>query len=323
MYSEHQTVSKASNMISIVIPCYNEEGNIQVLYERLVSVLVGDYEILFVDDGSTDGTLDAIRKLNEENQDVKYISFSRNFGHQNALKAGYDHAKGDCVISMDGDLQHPPELIPDLIKKWKEGYDIVNTIRSKDKSLPIFKKWTAGGFYKLINYLGDIDIPYGAADFRLLDKKVVVKLKEDFNEYYIFYRGVIPWMGFNQGSIEYQPEKRHSGVTKYSFLKMFNFAVDGITSFSIKPLRLAIITGVLISLLAFVYAVIAVGYAVFTDVTQPGWASVIISILFIGGIQLIFLGILGEYLGKMFMETKHRPHYIIKELHVRTSKEAI
>lgn len=308
-------------MVSIIIPCYNEEGNIQVMYDRLMAVLPDDYEILFIDDGSTDGTLNNIRILKQGNQNVKYISFSRNFGHQNALKAGYDHVVGDCVITMDGDLQHPPELIPELLIKWKEGFKIVNTIRKKDKSLPFFKRLSANGFYRFINFLGDVHIPQGAADYRLLDKAVAEKLKHNFNETFMFYRGVIPWLGFDQCNIEYVAEKRFSGVTKYSFMRMFNFAVNGITSFSIKPLRLAIIMGLFISMLAFIYAVIAIGYAIFTDQTQRGWTSVIISILFIGGVQLIFLGIIGEYLGKMFMEVKNRPHYIVKEQRLNTADE--
>ena len=233
-------------MVSIIIPCYNEEGNIQVMYDRLMAVLPDDYEILFIDDGSTDGTLNNIRILKQGNQNVKYISFSRNFGHQNALKAGYDHVVGDCVITMDGDLQHPPELIPELLIKWKEGFKIVNTIRKKDKSLPFFKRLSANGFYRFINFLGDVHIPQGAADYRLLDKAVAEKLKHNFNETFMFYRGVIPWLGFDQCNIEYVAEKRFSGVTKYSFMRMFNFAVNGITSFSIKPLRLAIIMGLFI-----------------------------------------------------------------------------
>lgn len=303
--------------VSVIVPIYNEEGNISPLLDRLVPVLqqYHDYEILFVDDGSRDHTLETIKSSKESNSHIHYISFARNFGHQNALKAGLDHVTGDCVITMDGDLQHPPELIPQFIEKWLEGYDVVYTIRREDTRLSFLKRLTSRFFYRLMNRLSGIHIPEGAADFRLLDRKVADVLK-DIREYHLFYRGLTPWLGFHQIGITYLPEERFSGQTKYSIRKMIAFALTGITSFSLKPLRISVLFGVFFALLAFIYGGYALYMKFFTDSTVPGWASVLISVLFIGGIQLIVLGIIGEYIGKLFMESKHRPHYIIKEKNV-------
>lgn len=301
-------------MISLIIPAYNESGNIRVVVQKISEQLgkIGPYEIIFVDDGSTDSTLEEIKELAKDYTYVKYISFSRNFGHQRALKAGLDHAEGDCVISMDADLQHPPELITELIEKWKEGYDVVYTIRKDIQDTGFFKKMTSKFFYKIINKISDVDIPLGAADFRLMDKRVVNELKK-FKENWLFIRGIVSWLGFNQIGVEYIVQNRHSGSSKYSLGKMVSFAVQGITSFSIIPLRLAILIGLFISVCAFLYT----GYVVFAKFYFKeailGWASILISVLFLGGIQLISLGLIGEYLGKMFIETKNRPNYIIKE----------
>jgi dolichol-phosphate mannosyltransferase len=300
--------------VSIVIPSYNEASNIVALYEQIKKVLSNTLlELLFVDDGSSDNTLSVIESLAHRDSDVKFISFSRNFGHQNALKAGLDFATGDCVISMDADLQHPPELLSTLIEKWKEGYDIVYTIRNDNQETSFFKRTTSRAFYKLINYLSDIDIKPGSADFRLLDRKVVDVLKNSINEYQLFYRGLIPWMGYNQTSIEYFPNKRYSGKSKYSFYKMMNFAIDGITSFSIKPLKMAIMLGIILSVFSALYGLYAIGMSIFTDQTVRGWTSILLSVLFIGGVNMILLGIIGEYIGKIYLQSKNRPHYIIKK----------
>jgi dolichol-phosphate mannosyltransferase len=299
--------------VSVVVPAFNEEGNIMELTEKLVDIL-GDYdgyEILFVDDGSRDNTLAILKGLHEKNNRIHYIALARNFGHQNALKAGIDHAFGDCVITMDADLQHPPELVPQLIEKWLEGYDVVYTIRKNDPG-SFFKRKTSGVFYRLMNWLSDIHLPRGAADFRLLDRAVVDVLK-DLKEYYLFFRGMTAWVGFRQYGIEYIPEKRFSGETKYSTKRMLGFALTGITSFSLKPLRLSVLLGVSLAFLAFVYGVYAILMKFFSHQAVPGWASVLVSVLFIGGIQLVVLGIIGEYIGKLFMESKHRPHYLVKE----------
>lgn len=300
--------------ISVLIPAYNEEENIKAIVNHLVPVLqqYPDYEVIFINDGSKDNTLNELKELHRTNKKVQYLSFSRNFGHQLALKAGIDHATGDCVISMDADLQHPVELIPNMIEKWREGFDIVYTVRADDPSLSLFKRATAKLFYKLINMISDIKIERGAADFRLLDKRVIQVLKE-IHEPYLFLRGIIPWVGFSQFALQYMPNARYSGKSKYSFRKMVLLAFNGITSFSTKPLHVSTLLGFFISIVSFVYGFYAIIVNLFTDKAVSGWASVITSVLFIGGIQLLMLGIIGEYLGKLFIESKRRPPYIIKE----------
>ena len=306
--------SKESVMVSVVIPTMNEEENVGLIYEKLKPILLGydDHEIIYIDDGSTDNTLARIKHLNREDNKVRYLSLSRNFGHQNALKAGLDFACGDCVISMDGDLQHPPELIPEMIAKWKEGYEVVYTLRHVGSETSFFKKLSASLFYKLINRWADVAIEQGSADFRLLDRKIVDIIRE-LKEIHLFFRGLVPWMGFNQIGITYVSTERQWGTTKYSFRKMIQFALAGITGFSIKPLTFAITLGFVLAIFAFIYGVYALYIRLFTDTSIEGWASLLIVTALIGGIQLITIGILGEYLGKLFMEQKQRPNYIIKE----------
>jgi polyisoprenyl-phosphate glycosyltransferase len=267
---------------------------------------------MLVDDGSADNTFELIQALSEQNDKLKYLSFSRNFGHQMALKAGIDYATGDCIICMDADLQHPPELIDRMIQKWREGFEIVYTVREDRKNISFFKRKTASLFYKFINSISNIKLERGVADFRLLDRSVVDVLRS-INESSLFIRGLISWVGFKQCSIHYLPDNRFSGRSKYSFKKMLSFALDGITSFSIKPLHLATLFGVVVSLSSFFYGIFAISMYLFTDRVISGWTSVIASVLFIGGMQLLMLGILGEYLGKLFIESKKRPLYIIKK----------
>lgn len=299
--------------VSVIIPSYNEENNIKPLFDA-ISKNTKEYnvELIFIDDGSSDKTLENIKNLASQSIDIRYISFTRNFGHQNALKAGYDFATGDCIISMDGDMQHPPELIPEMIRLWQQGYKIVSTKRKHTKSLSFFKRITSRLYYKILNFFSEIKIENGSSDFRLLDKKVVQELK-NFNENYLFFRGLIPWLGFSQIQLEYIESQRFSGKTKYSFSKMLHFASDGITSFSVKPLKISIYLGFIIAFIAFLYILYAIYISVFTNNAITGWTSTITSVLFIGGIQLIMIGILGNYLGKLFMENKKRPNYIIKE----------
>jgi dolichol-phosphate mannosyltransferase len=300
--------------LSVVIPAFDEEGNLHELTGKLVPILkvYRDYEIILVDDGSKDRTLEILKELHRGNQRVRYLSLSRNFGHQNALKAGLDHASGDCVITMDADLQHPPELIPQLVEKWLEGYEIVYTTRKDDPNLSFSKRKTSGLFYRLMNRISDVHIDKGASDYRLLDRSVVEVLK-NINEYYLFFRGMTAWIGFKQCAVEFTPAQRFAGETKYSFRNMLGFALTGITSFSLKPLRVSVFLGLLFAIMAFIYGIYAIAMKLFTDQTIPGWTSVLASVLFIGGIQLIVLGIIAEYIGKLFIESKRRPHYIVKE----------
>ena len=305
---------KKEYKVSVIVPVFNEEGCIPALSERLLTVLkkYSDYEVLFIDDGSRDNTLDSLKNLHSSSQKVNYISFSRNFGHQNALRAGTKFADGDCIISLDGDLQHPPEMIPDLIKKWEEEYDIVYTIRKDMQKLSFFKRVTSKIFYKIMNAISDINFEFGEADFRLIDRKAADELN-NLNEDAIFFRGIVKWLGFNQIGIEYTPEKRIWGSTQYSRKKMFGLAISGITGFSVKPLRISTMIGIIIAILSLIYGVYALYVRIFTENAIEGWTSVFFMVAFIGGIQLIMIGILGEYLGRTFMETKKRPHYIIRE----------
>ncbi len=316
--------NRGKSIISIVIPCYNEEENIIPLYKKLEVSLPGqNVEYLFVDDNSKDNTLLVIKELSKITDNIKYVSFSRNFGHQSALRAGLEYATGDCVISMDADLQHPPELLQALINKWKEGYDIVFTIRKDIENISKFKKITSAAFYKLMNHLSDVEIKQGSADFRLLDRKIVNILVNDITEYHLFYRGLISWLGYKQTSMEYVPNKRFAGESKYSILKMFSFALDGITSFSIKPLKLAVLLGLVLSAFSAVYGAYAFAMAVFTNETVRGWTSVMLSVLFIGGINMILLGIIGEYIGKIYMQGKKRPYFLVEETNIEIDEKAI
>lgn len=228
------------------------------------------------------------------------------------MKAGLDRADGDCVISMDADMQHPPSLIPEMIAKWMEGYEIVYTRRRIDPQLSFFKRKTSSLFYKLTNFLSDIKIEEGAADFRLLDRQVVDTIRK-FNEPHLFLRGLVSWMGYRQYGISYSPNERFSGKTKYSLKKMVIFALNGITSFSVRPLKISVVIGFFISLLAMLYGLYAIYVALFTNKVVSGWTSLLVTISFIGGLQLMMMGIIGIYLGQVFMQTKNRPNYIIKE----------
>ncbi len=301
--------------VSVVVPTFNEEGNVIVLAEKLAKVFAElgcAYEVIFVDDGSSDLTLERLQKLHEQNPCLHYLSFSRNFGHQYALKAGLDHAQGDCVISLDADMQHPPELIPEMIAQWQQGYDIVYTKRLVDKKLPFTKRLTSKVFYQVMNFLSDVEIEDGTADFRLMDRSVVEVFKQ-LPERDLFVRGMVKWIGFKQFKIDYHPHERFSGKTKYSFRKMLKLATAGITSFSIKPLRLAGILGFSLSMISFLYGILALYGYFFANWNVSGWTSLAVGIMFIGGVQLIMLGIMGEYMGKLFMQVKQRPLYIIRQ----------
>lgn len=304
-------------LVSIVIPAYNEADNILVIAESIKKVFSSinyRYEIILVDDGSADHTLNNIKTYAMEADNIFFLEFSKNFGHQLAVKAGMDYAFGDCVISMDCDMQHPPELIPSMLQKWEEGYEVVYTIREEDKSLSKGKRSSSNYFYKILNWLSDIDLEPGAADFRLLDQKVVAVFR-NFHENEPFLRGLVKWLGFKQYAIKYNPAARFSGQSKYTIKKMFRLALHGVTSFSIKPLYTAVYLGFILSFASVLYVPYII-YAFVNNVEVSGWASVIMTIVFFGGLQLIILGIIGIYVGKMFMQTKNRPNYIIRSTNI-------
>ena len=308
-----------NKLVSIIIPAFNEAENIPVICSEIISIFKGltyNYEIILVADGCTDNTLDVINELVTSNKHILYIEFSRNFGHQLALKAGLDHTSGDCAISLDCDMQHPPELIPSLLTKWEEGYEVVYTIRKEDKNLPLLKRITSKLFYKTLNSLSNVELETGSADFRLIDKKVVIVIR-NFLETEPFLRGLFKWIGFRQYAIEYEPTPRFSGKSKYNVKKMAGFALQGVTSFSVKPLYGAIYLGFTFSLLSIIY-IPYVLHAIYTGKQVSGWASTIMTIVFFGGLQLIILGIIGIYIGKMFIQSKHRPNYIIRSTNIKT-----
>ena len=300
--------------LSIIVPVCNERGNLPILLDEInkaIKDLPYTYSVIFVEDSSTDGTLEFIKEKAANNDHIFYISLTKSFGHQNALKAALDRTEADGVIMMDGDLQHPPSLIPELIKKWEEGYDIVYTIRNDHQEIQYLKRKTSNIFYNIINNLSEIELEQGTADFRLLDQKVV-RVFRTFTEADIFMRGLIKWMGFKQIGIEYTSAARGAGESKYTVKKMIRFALEGITSFSTKPLYLAVYLGFVFSLLALLYIPYVI-YSYYFGVTITGWSSVVVAIAFFSGLQLMIMGIIGIYIGKLFMQSKHRPHYIIKE----------
>ncbi|PJJ79406.1 glycosyltransferase family 2 protein [Mucilaginibacter auburnensis] len=301
--------------LSIVVPAYNEEKNIAHLIAELsksISSTGYDYELVFINDGSRDNTLQALEEQAAIYPHVFYIDLSRNFGKDYALKAGIDAANGDAIITMDADLQHPPHLLPELLKQWVEGYDIVYTYRAEsNKHASAYQRFASKMFYKVVNALSDIKLENGISDFRLLDKRVVDELKQ-INEYEIFFRGMVKWVGFKQKGIPYTPAERHTGEASYSFFRLFKLAVGGIMAFSVRPLYIATGLGLFFSMSALLYIpYVLVSYFSGFDVVS-GWASLIATVAFFGGLQLLVLGIIGSYLGKIFMQTKQRPTYIIR-----------
>lgn len=301
--------------ISIVIPAHNEEGNVALIHQRIKSVFEKmqgySFEIIFVNDGSRDQTQQRLEDLAKQFSEVKYIEFSRNFGHQPAVKAGMDYADGNAIISMDGDLQHPPELIPEMISAWEQGNDIVYTIRTYPQEISFFKRKTSDLFYRFLSNISDIDLTQGGgSDFRLLDASVV-NVMRDLKEDDLFLRGLANWVGFRQVGIEFVAGERASGESSYDFKKMMKFAFTGITSFSVKPLYLATYLGFLFSALSLLYIPYVI-YAFVSGTEISGWASLIMTVVFFGGVQLIILGIIGIYLGKIFKQAKNRPNYIIR-----------
>ena len=312
--------------LSVVIPVLNEETNLPVLYERVVGELRSldcDFEILFVDDGSTDSSTARIAELHRADPRVKMLSMSRNFGHQAALTAGMDHATGDAVIAMDADLQHPPDVIRELVRRWKEGYEVVYTVRKATEGAGPLKRASAKFFYRIFRALSDIDLPANSADFRLLDRRVVEAFRQ-IRERTRFLRGLVGWAGFRSIAVPYQADARLAGQTKYSPARMIRLAIDGLVSFSTMPLYVAIYVGGVLALLGVVY----LGYALYarfvTGNVVPGWTSLIILVTFVGGIQLVLMGIIGIYIGKIYEEAKQRPLYLIREtLGVESSRAVL
>jgi len=308
-------------VLSVVVPLYNERGNVVPLLERLGAVTqrlrdAYDFEIVLVNDGSTDGTLTAIRGEMQRRPHMVLVNLSRNFGHQLAATAGMEIARGDGIVLMDGDLQDPPELIDAFVRKWREGYDVVYAVRRSRQGESRFKVWTARMFYRVIKRLTKVSIPLDTGDFRLMSRRVVEALRRS-PERHRFLRGMVSWVGFNQVAIQYDRDVRHAGTTKYPLPKMIRFAMDGITSFSDIPLRFASYFGFTVSAVAFIYALIVVAFKLFSlkpPGYTPGWASTIVAVLFLGGVQLMSLGILGEYLGRVYDEVKGRPLYLISDI---------
>lgn len=301
--------------ISFVVPVFNEEENIHEFHRRLTQVMAPlpyDYEILFIDDGSRDRTSLLIRELAEKDPHVQGYVFARNFGHQLALTCGLDQSTGDAMISMDGDLQHPPEMVPDLLKKWEEGYEIVQTVRKSTEDATWFKSITSRLYYKLINSMSEVRITPGGSDFRLMDRKAVDALNR-FRERARFIRGMVNNLGFRYTTLEFVAPPRFAGHSKFSLRKMLRFALDGITAFSRVPLRLALYVGCIAGLgsILLIGHVIYVKYIVQDAV--PGWTTLAAAEFFLGGVELIGIGIVGEYVGRIFDEVKQRPLYIIRE----------
>jgi len=301
--------------LSVVAPCFNEEGVLHELYRRISQVLDSSgesWELVLVNDGSRDRTPEIMRELHVQDERVKVVDFARNFGHQIAVTAGMDYARGDAVVLIDADLQDPPELILEMLTKWRAGYEVVYAIRAERKGETWFKEFTAKAFYRIIYKITDIEIPMDTGDFRLMDRKVVDALKT-MHEKHRFMRGMSVWVGFRQTGVKYVRAERYAGETKYPLKKMLKFAMDGITSFSYFPLQLATYIGFVSALLAVLGIIVTIILRLSGSHAFLGQATTLVSVLFLGGVQLICLGILGEYLGRIYDEVKGRPLYIVRE----------
>ena len=306
----------SSSQISVVVPAYNEKENLAELYAEIVKVLPDlgmSWELIICDDGSVDGTWDAIVALHERDQHVHGIRLSRNFGHQYALYAGIAAARGIAVVSMDADLQHPPEIIPALVARWRQGCKVVSTVRLDSNNDSFFKQRTSRLFYKVFSFLSGVKIHQGLADFRLLDRQVVTTLLQ-FHEGGLFLRGLIPWIGYPSCYVEYRPKERFAGKSKYSYMKMMRFAWNGIVSFSIVPLRLGIVVGILTSIISFGVIAYALYSKFISGTAVAGWTSAVSIISFLFGVLFVLLGLIGEYIGRIYMEVQGRPRFVIDEV---------
>ncbi|HDX9639357.1 MULTISPECIES: glycosyltransferase family 2 protein [Bacillus] len=302
-------------LISVVVPMYFEEEVAQECYNRLKSVMLQNdinYEFVFVNDGSTDRTMEILSEIAANDYRTKIVNFARNFGHQVAVTAGIAAAKGDAIVIIDADLQDPPEVIPELIAKWEEGYEVVYAKRKQRKGETWFKLLTAKYFYKFLNYMSDIDIPKDTGDFRIIDRKVADVFNQ-MTERNRFIRGMMSWVGFRQTYVEYERDERFAGETKYPLKKMIKFASDGIIAFSTKPLRIVMTLGLLSVLVSIIVLLYTITVKIIGSGTQTGWASIMVAITFFSGIQLLGLGIVGQYIARIYDESKNRPIYIVKE----------
>lgn len=300
---------------SIVVPAYNEQEVLAESYKRLTEVMEQtkeNYEIIFINDGSRDRTYEIIELICKKDRHVKLINFSRNFGHQIAVTAGMEYSSGQAIVIIDADLQDPPHIILEMIKKWKEGYDVVYGQRLKREGETFFKKFTAKCFYRFLNKMTSMQIPVDTGDFRLIDRKVCDVMNQ-IHEKNRYVRGLVSWVGFKQTAVAYKRESRFAGETKYPLKKMLKLASDAILSFSYKPLRLAGLVGGTLSICSFIYLIVVIFQKLLTDTTQPGWASLFAIILFFNGVSLILHSITGEYVGRIYEETKNRPLYIVRE----------
>ncbi|MFN8093764.1 MAG: glycosyltransferase family 2 protein [Vicinamibacteria bacterium] len=302
--------------VTVVVPFLDEEENLEVLHSRLAAALAGEpeaFELLFVDDGSTDSSVRRVRELAARDPRVKLLRLSRNFGHQLAITAGMDHAAGDAVVILDADLQDPPEVIPRLLERWREGHEVVYAVRRNRRGETLSKRFLAAAFYKSFRRLASVDVPIDSGDFRLVDRKVVDALVQ-VRELHRFVRGLTCWVGFSQCAVGYDREARHAGQTKYPVWKSARLAWDAITSFSSLPLRWMTVIGALVSVAGLVQAVrVVVDRLLYPGSMERGWASIVALMLFLGGVQLLSLGLMGQYIGRIYEESKKRPLYFVKE----------
>jgi len=303
--------------LSIIVPIYNEELVIPELYRRITSVMeeIGvTWEMVCINDGSRDRSVQMLLELRQADPRIKLVDFSRNFGHQIAITAGLDYAEGDAVVIIDADLQDPPEVFGEMLARWREGYEVVYAVRTDRKGESFFKLWTANAFYRLLRAITDVNIPLDAGDFRLMDRQVVRTMRS-LRENHRFMRGLSSWVGYKQIGVEYQRAERFAGETKYPLRKMLKLTIDAITSFSYVPLRMATWFGFSLAVISLVGILITVGLRLSGNNAFYGQATTLVAVLFLGGIQLIFLGILGEYLGRIYDEVKQRPLYIVARAH--------
>lgn len=306
--------------ISLVIPVFNEEENLREFHKRITEVMSNEsyeYNIIFVDDGSKDGSRAILNELSKKDYHVEAYLLSRNYGHQMAITCGLDNADGDAVISMDGDLQHPPELVPEMLRLWEQGYEIVQTKRLATEDAGLVKNITSSVYYKIINALSKVEITPGGSDFRLMDR-IAVDAFKGYRERARFIRGLVNTLGFNVAELEFVAPARFAGQSKFNLSKMLHFALDGITAFSNVPLRWAFYLGIVLGFLSLIVLGHVLFVKFFTNDAVPGWATITVSILFFNAIQLMGIGILGEYIGRIFEEIKHRPLYLVAR-HIKTS----